>query len=139
MHPIHNRLFRASLGIDDDGFVTQRALFPQDLLRRAEETLTKLLKMQASKLRCRLADPPAFDREIDALAMALDAVDAEALDAAGEMLTHSAVGNALTSHWPFVQACASLLGCDPDLLVISGPSFTANLPSDERRLYSWHS
>jgi ectoine hydroxylase-related dioxygenase (phytanoyl-CoA dioxygenase family) len=134
--------------LGEEGYIILRDFFSKESLTDVERTLTGLLAMQAGKLgngdyvkpRRRTFVPAGeAEGEIDMLVRWLDANDADAMDQVLVMATSTPALRRLLCNPELERMCGELLGSPEELLLYSGPSVLVNLPTVERRLYTWHS
>lgn len=132
-----NELDLAVKSYADNGYVKIDGIVPLELFREYEEGLYSCVRMQALKVG--LDTPRTYSKEnLNALVVALNKHDSYALSDAFVIVRHTAAGMKLASCDQILSVCAALLDCPDELMVVSGPSVFANIPSHKTRLYTWH-
>ena len=92
-----------------------------------------LLSMQCKKLNIDFSNDLYHDVQ------ALNKTSSSALNEVLAMARNTRFGHLLASNQNLIEQSAVFLGAPKDQLIISGPSFFVNIPSNDERKYTWHS
>lgn len=110
----------------------------QDIFSNSElilfvDAFKSLLSMQCKKLNL------TGSRDLCQDVQSLNKINSAALSEVLAMARNTRAGHLLASNENLLEQSAILLGSSKDLLIISGPSFFVNIPSNDERKYTWHS
>jgi hypothetical protein len=129
-------------GYEKLGLSVYSDFFPAPLICDLVRTFWQRLGMQAYKLRVIEKLPedgcPSAD-EIDLLVKEVNNKSKAALDFVVQSMRETPAAFSLMSEPRFLKTCCELLRCPRDLLKIHMDGVLINLPSNETRLYKFHS
>jgi hypothetical protein len=110
-----------------------RDLFSHSELTGFGSSISELIQMQCKKINVQCTN------SIYENILLLNQVSSNALNEALVMARNSHYGHLLASNNRLIDQSSGFLRCSKDLLIVSGPSFFVNLPSNNARKYTWHS
>ena len=128
---------------DKQGFKHYRGFFTKEEIRKFEEAVVAIYKLQARKIDVYRSQVDQLeDKEPFAVFCAIyemmEKDDKEALYQVQSMLPHVPQIRKIFND-KFLDTCQQELKCDKVNLLINGPALFVNRPNTDRLLYKWHS